>query len=339
MISRVARSGLAALALCALGLAPVYARSLPWIVDESNLTSSGAPGGEALAFPFLDAHVHLNEPDSALALMDRAGVAGAIAFIGARGTNEDVLEAARRSRGRLIPFASISPERREYRQRWIDDDTTLVAELDQLLEGGEVRGIGEIAVAHFGGGGFPEADFDPTGPMMRGIMRVAELRRVPVLVHCEVTRLRELSELLRAFPRVQVIWAHGGYTPFVLAERMLQRHPNLTYELSARTWRRHPRSPDYTIFRNDSLVWPEWLTLIETHPTRFVVGTDASYRNMEYERRKIDRVRLLLSQLSDSARRLVGTENVGRLIEPGRGLRLRDAEGDGRRPSAGLEMG
>jgi predicted TIM-barrel fold metal-dependent hydrolase len=51
---------------------------------------------------------------------------------------------------------------------------------------------------------------------------------------------------LRAQPDVQVIWAHGGYTPYFLARRLLERHPNLHYELSARTWRHHPRSPDYT---------------------------------------------------------------------------------------------
>jgi predicted TIM-barrel fold metal-dependent hydrolase len=149
---------------------------------------------------------------------------------------------------------------------------------------------------------------------MRGIMRIAERRRLPVMIHCEVTRLREFSSLLRAFPTVQVIWAHGGYTPYVLAARMLDAHPNLVYELSARTWSQHPRSPDYTIFRNDSLVWPEWLALMERHGDRFVVGTDATLRTMENDRRKVDRVQLLLGQLSDSTRRRVASENALRLI-------------------------
>ena len=65
--------------------------------------------------------------------------------------------------------------------------------------------------------------------------------------------------MLQRFPDVPVIWAHGGYTPLFLARRMLQRHPNLHYELSARTWPRHPRSPDYTILRDGVAVWPEWL--------------------------------------------------------------------------------
>ena len=48
---------------------------------------------------------------------------------------------------------------------------------------------------------------------------LAERHGVPVLVHCEVTRLRELEALLAEFPRVTVVWAHGGYTPLVLARR------------------------------------------------------------------------------------------------------------------------
>ena len=303
---------------------------------------------------FLDAHVHLNDPDSALVLLQRKGVQAAIVFIGARGSNDELLQAAQRSGGRLIPFASVSPERAEYRERWQRGDTSIVGELDAALQHGAFRGIGEISVVHFASdgpavgsssasaargtrrlaarrgdslglaqptpagtsGGFPEADFDPSGAIMRGIMRVAERRRLPVMIHCEVTRLREFEILLKAFPGVRVIWAHGGYTPLVLASRMLDNHPNLVYELSARTWSRHPRSPDYTIFRNDSLVWPEWIALIERHSRRVIVGTDASQRSLEDDGRKIDRVRLLLGQLSDTTRKRVATENVLRLVTP-----------------------
>lgn len=264
--------------------------------------------------PFVDAHVHLNDVAAALAILKQQQIPSAFAFIGARGTNESIAEAAGLSEGRLAAFASVSPERREYRARWVNNDLTLVSDLEQLLEAGGFRGIGEISVVHFASDGFPEADFEPAGIVMRGIMRVAERFGLPILIHCEITRLRELSELLRTFPTVRVIWAHGGYTPLVLAARMIGAHPNLTYELSARTWTAHPRSPDYTIFRNDTAVWPQWLTLIEQNPTRFIVGTDASYRSPQNELRKIARVRLLLSQLSESTRRLVGVENAQRLI-------------------------
>ena len=268
---------------------------------------------DSTATPFVDAHVHLNDPAMQRALMDAHRLPLAFAFWGARSDNASVLAAAQAD-PRLVPWVSVSPERRAYRDQWERGDTPLLAELDRALRTGAYRGIGEISVVHFAGTGFPEADFDPLGPTMRGIMTLAERHRVPVLVHCEVTRLRELEALLADFPRVTVVWAHGGYTPLVLARRLLERHPNLVYELSARTWAQHPRSPDYTIFRDESRVWPEWLALIEEHPTRFVVGTDASHRDAVGERRKVERVQLLLAQLGAGTRALVAEGNARRLV-------------------------
>jgi predicted TIM-barrel fold metal-dependent hydrolase len=261
---------------------------------------------------FVDAHVHLNDAAMARRLLDAYAIPLAFAFWGARSDNASVLAAARTD-PRLVPFVSVSPERRAYRARWEDDDTTLVTEVDSLLGAG-FRGVGELSLVHFAGEGFPEADFPLQSRVMRGIMQVAQRRRVPIVIHCEITRLREFSALLEAFPGVTVIWAHGGYTPLVLARQMLERHPNLVYELSARTWSRHPRSPDYTIFRNEREVWPEWLQLIESHSQRILVGTDASYRDETNERRKIERVQLLLSQLTPATREAVAVGNARRIV-------------------------
>ena len=113
-----------------------------------------------------------------------------------------------------------------------------------------------------------------------------------------------------------MIWAHGGYTPLFIAKRMLERHPNLTYELSARTWAEHPRSPDYTILRDGRSVWPEWLALIEAQPERFVVGTDASQRSAESDAMKFASVQSFLRQLSPATRERVARSNVLKLLEP-----------------------
>jgi predicted TIM-barrel fold metal-dependent hydrolase len=156
------------------------------------------------------------------------------------------------------------------------------------------------------------------GSILQGILALARKHRVPVMVHIEVTRLRELSNLVETFPDVSVIWAHGGYTPLFLARRMLERHPNLYYELSARTWPRHPRAPDYTILRDGETVWPEWLALIESMPTRFIVGTDASQRSREYEVMKFESVQTFLHQLSPATRARVAETNLLGLIEPRR---------------------
>jgi predicted TIM-barrel fold metal-dependent hydrolase len=266
--------------------------------------------------PFVDAHAHLNDEAMQLELMDAFAATQAVVFWGGRSDNASVAEAARRHPQRFIGFASISPERTAYRPAWEGGDTALLDQLDALLATGRYRGIGEISATHFASAGFAETDFSPASPMMEGLLALARKHRVPVLVHVEITRLSELSALLDRFPDVPVIWAHGGYTPLVIAQRMLARHPNLTYELSARTWAVHPRSPDYTILRDGQNVWPAWLALIEAQPQRFIVGTDASQRSRASEQMKFASVQNLLRQLSPATRRLVARDNILGLVGP-----------------------
>jgi Tat protein secretion system quality control protein TatD with DNase activity len=258
------------------------------------------------AIPFVDAHVHLNDARAWITLMDEAGIPRSIVFAGRNVSNAGLLTAARSWPDRLVPFLSISPEHREFRGAWEADDPAVVSIADSLLEAGGFYGIGEISVVHFSGVGFPEADFDPMGRVMRGLLAVAGKHRVPISVHVEVTRLREFEALLAEFRDVTVIWAHGGYVPLFLARHLLEQHPNLIFELSARTWVRHPRSPDYTILQNGADVWPEWLSLIEEMPDRFVVGTDASLRSNASDLGKISSVRNLLGQLAPAIRWRVG---------------------------------
>lgn len=264
--------------------------------------------------PIVDAHVHLNDVAMQLELMKEYGVERAVVFWGRNSDNESLLKATSDYPDKFIPFVSVSPERSAYRQLWERDDPKLLTMLEDYLKSGKFKGIGEISVTHFPTRGFPEADYSPTSATMKGIMKLAAKYRVPVNIHCEITRIREFSELLNEFKNVQVIWAHGGYTPYFLAKRMLEDHANLHYELSARIWLHHPRSPDYTIYKNDNEVWKEWLDLIESNPKRFLIGTDASHRSRESDEAKIERVRHFLMQLSPKSRELVAQKNLLGLI-------------------------
>jgi predicted TIM-barrel fold metal-dependent hydrolase len=264
--------------------------------------------------PFIDAHVHLNDERMQLELMQRHGAERAVVFWGRNSDNESVAASAKRHPDRFIPFASVSPERATYRRGWEQDDPGLLETLDAMLATGLYKGIGEISVTHFPSPGLPEADFNPNGATLRGILALARKHQVPVMVHAEWTRLREFSELLRSFPDVPVIWAHGGYTPLFMAQRVLDQHPNLIYELSARTWPVHPRSPEYTLLRDGQNVWPQWLAFIESQPERFLVGTDASHRSADSEAMKFQSVQNFLRQLSPAARDLVARKNLLKLL-------------------------
>jgi len=293
------------------------ARGLLVVLAGSALGCSAGPRTEVepVPVPFVDAHVHLNDETMQLEMMRRCGVQRAVVFWGRSSDNESIADSARRHPDLFIAFASISPERGAYRKAWDAQDPALLRILDELLASGRFRGIGEISAVHFPSTGFAETDYDPTGPMVEGMLTLARKYRVPVMVHVEATRLKELSSLLEKFSDVPVIWAHGGYTPLFIARRMLERHPNLYYELSARTWPRHPRSPDYTILRDGRSVWPEWLALIESKAERFVVGTDASHRSRESEIMKCDSVQAFLRQLSPATQDRVARTNLLRLVD------------------------
>lgn len=279
------------------------------------LLACAAAAQAADNIPFFDAHVHLNDEAMQLELMRRHGAERAVVFWGRNGDNAAMAEAVRRHPERFVAFASVSPERSAYRRAWEKDDAALLAELDALLASGVFKGIGEISATHFPSPGLGETDFSPLGATMQGIFALARKHRVPVMVHVEITRLQELDRLLAQFPDVTTIWAHGGYTPLFLARRMLERHPNLVYELSARTWPRHPRSPEYTLLMDGQRVWPEWLALIEAMPTRFIVGTDASHRSAANETMKAESVQAFLRQLGPAARELVARGNLQALLQ------------------------
>ena len=248
-----------------------------------------------------------------LALMDEFGVERAVVFWGRNSDDESILAAAASHPRRLIPFASISPERRHFRPLWERDDPAILARLETLLATGRFRGIGEISVVHDATPGFAETAFAPTSRVMRGILDLARRHRLPVMVHCESRATAQLSELLEAYPDVAVIWAHGGYTDETEARRMLARHANLYYELSARTWPRHPRSAAYSIAPGGELR-PEWRALVEAMPMRFLVGSDASHHSEANERMKLASVRAFLAELSPAARREVGGGTLARLL-------------------------
>lgn len=263
---------------------------------------------------FMDAHVHLNDITMQLQLMEDHAITQAVVFWGKNSTNESLLKAVREHPDKFIPFVSLSPERKKYHDLWKRNDPELLRILENYLKTGLFKGIGEISVTHFPGRGFPEADFSPKSTLMKGIMKLAEKYKVPITIHCEITRIREFSNLLAEFKNVKVIWAHGGYTPYYLARRMLEKHSNLYYELSARTWLNHPRSSDYTIFKSNTEIWKQWLDLIEAKSNRFIVGSDSSNNSLERDKTKIVSVQSLLGQLSPGIRGRVAHENLRALI-------------------------
>ena len=150
------------------------------------------------------------------------------------------------------------------------------------------QGIGEVFTRHddvtaLMQGSTPRANNDA----MMKVYRVAAEYDLPVLLHSNITSkrerhplyLEELEEALSKNTDVHFIWAHAGTSMELhrhqeeldfllpLLQDLLAQHENLYIDLS---WTLlEPYLVDAKGQPN-----PDWLNLFETHPTRFVLGSD-----------------------------------------------------------------
>lgn len=164
---------------------------------------------------YSDPRARMATAEDLIAMMDEDGVDVSVAMgIGwsdydtAREANDYIIEAMRRSQGRIVGFAGINPA-------WGD---RAVREAERCAEAG-LRGIGEL---HPDTQGFNLADRDT----MAGLMAVAEEHRLIVTTHSSepVGHLytgkgsvtpQVLMQFIGNFPDATIVGAHwGGGLPF-----------------------------------------------------------------------------------------------------------------------------
>jgi hypothetical protein len=156
------------------------------------------------------------------------------------------------------------------------------------LDPGLWQGIGEVFTRHDDltaliHGDVPRANNEA---MVR-VYHLAAEYDLPVMLHANITSKRErnplylaeIEEPLRNHPHVRFIWAHAGTSmeihrhqkklDFLLPtlERMLEQYPNLYIDLS---W---TMLKPYLLDRQDKPD-PDWVKLVNRHPTRFMLGSD-----------------------------------------------------------------
>jgi predicted TIM-barrel fold metal-dependent hydrolase len=176
-----------------------------------------------------DAHVHVgrdidgfvSSPEDLLAFLKKDGVQRAFAFCldepdrepAFRAANDRTLEAARRSEGRLVPFARL------------DLTQEPVEEAERALDAG-ARGI----KLH------PRAQrFNLNDERLAPIFGVAAERRVPILIHGG-RGLPPIAEHLRhlvdAHPDAQLIIAHAGIADLARLSEEFAEHPSVFFDTS-----------------------------------------------------------------------------------------------------------
>ncbi|WGT31080.1 amidohydrolase family protein [Pseudomonas marginalis] len=156
------------------------------------------------------------------------------------------------------------------------------------LNPGLWQGIGEVFTRHddltaLTSGDTPRANNEA----MTRIYHLAAENDLPVMLHSNITSKRErnplylaeVEEPLRNHPHTRFIWAHAGTSKeihrhqvqmdFLLPtlNRMLEAYPNLYIDLS---W---SMLTPY-LLDDGGKPRPEWVTLVERFPERFMLGSD-----------------------------------------------------------------
>ncbi|MCB2252909.1 amidohydrolase [Pseudomonas chlororaphis] len=188
----------------------------------------------------------------------------------------------------------LAPEQRQYFHPFLSgfnpNDKNSDAHIQRMLDlyPGLWQGIGEVFTRHddltaLTSGDTPRANNEA----MTRIYHLAAEHDLPVLLHSNITSKREknplylaeVEEPLRNHPHTRFIWAHAGTSlevhrhqtqlDFLLPTltRLLEAYPNLYIDLSWSVLRPY-------LLDEQGVPRPEWVTLVERFPERFMLGSD-----------------------------------------------------------------
>jgi len=194
---------------------------------------------------------------------------------------------------RIVPFLGVYRDAAD-KPNWMHDET-LPARVEQWLDEGDWRGIGELHI--FGR--------DRASPVFKRLVEMAAERELVLMIHGD---LEIIDRLFAIEPASQVIWAHLGADPDPTVLRAaLARHPHgLFIDTSVR---------DERFLDDDGRLLPEWRALFLDHPNRFLVGVD-TYSLPRWRRfsEAADTIRQWLNQLPPSVADRIARENARELL-------------------------
>lgn len=257
--------------------------------------------------PLIDAHSHLPGPaafEAYVAAMQRHRVSRVV-LLGVGGLQASdaawIAAVARKHPDRVIAGAPVPDPLAE----------TAAADLDAALARTGARVAGEV---HLRQVGRRTIERDPSSPAFGRVLEVAARRRVPVVIHYELTEAAAaaLERALGAHRQATVVLAHGGEGPPALLDGLLAGNPNLLVDLSGMHFQRTPALATET-----GPLDPAWKALIERRPDRFLMGLDVWAPRL-FDPAMLDRLlrwtRRVLGELSPEVAERVAHTNAAALF-------------------------
>lgn len=212
---------------------------------------------QAADLPMIDAHSHYTAEDAqalsaqdVIATLDAANVSRVV-ISGSPPALARTLHA--QAPGRILPFLGIYTHPFA-KGVWMHDGA-LPDRVEAMLDDGHPWvGLGELHI-------FAR---DAGSPVFERLVRIAAEHDLVLMIHGDAEVIDRVFEIA---PDLRVLWAHLGAIPLPSwIERTLLRHEarSLWIDTSVRDERIAP----------DGQLLPEWRTLIEDWPDRFVVAVD-----------------------------------------------------------------
>lgn len=227
--------------------------------------------------PIFDAQVHYNEDAwdkaSVKAILNTANEKNIRWLLVGSLPNEGTWRLYEGDPERVIPML-VPYQTGDERDTWFDDPNSL-ALIEKEIARKPYRGIGEFFLF----------DGQVDTPVVRGMVALA--RKRGLILHARSDG-NAISQLFALGPDLRILWAHGGmFTPPETIGNMLDRYPRLWVEIS----HRGDVAPQGKLS-------PAWRELMQSYPTRFLLGSGTYSMEYWYEfRYYFDRYRDWLQQL------------------------------------------
>jgi predicted TIM-barrel fold metal-dependent hydrolase len=257
------------------------------------------PGASAAAAPLppmIDAHAHYSAPDAAAfspaAILARLDAAGVRRLVVTSSPPQLAQGLYRHAPDRVIPLLGVYESDR-HKGNWVHD-AALPARVAEQLQSGEWAGIGELHLFA------PDAQ----QPVFAQLVRLAAAHKVVLMIHGDA---EVVAQAFAIAPGVRVLWAHLGTTPEPdQLSTMLDRFPRLWVDTSVRDERIAP----------NGVLLPEWRTLFERHPDRFVVAVDSfSVNRWQHYEAVVAQIRGWVDPLPQPLKNQLLHDNAARLFD------------------------
>lgn len=219
-----------------------------------------------------------------------------------------------------------------------------VAQAEALVDAG-ARAFGEMAALHFSfAEHHPFEQVDPDHPLFLALAEVAARKDVAIDLHVEAVledqplpeglagrsprnpmtiraTIPGLERLLAHDRKARIVWQHvgwdnTGHLTTDLLRRLLADHPNLFCAIKVARPELERFRKGVSIVDEDMKIRPEWRSLLEDHPDRFVIGADEFVQAAEGRRTgppSFSDTWALVRQLPPNIRPKIARENAVRI--------------------------